>query len=93
MSLGRIVFDCSLSLDITRIAFTRGVIAVSAHGKVTTVPSGTVPYAIYGEDKSLILAGRCDFDSLLAGNRVQKGDTISMTHDLFVDVTGVAKGK
>ena len=84
MNHGKIVFDCGLTLKVTQLFMQRGMINLHAEGRVTDIPAGVVPYAIYGDDEALVAVGRCDWDKLITV-RPRKGDTLVVALALTIE--------
>ena len=87
MNRGSIIFDCGLKLRVTQLFMKGGAIHLHAEGRVTTIPAGVIPYAIYGEDDKLVAVGRCDWDKMTAkGMRgLAKGNTLVLSLALTID--------
>lgn len=86
MNRGSVIFDCGLKLRVTQLFMQHGMIRLQAEGRVTTIPAGVVPYAIYGEDETLVGVGRCDWDKLtLSARTMRKGDTLVLNLDLNIE--------
>ena len=87
MRHGQVVFDCGLKLRVTQLFMKGGAIHLHAEGRVTTIPAGVIPYAIYGEDDKLVAVGRCDWDKMTAkGMRgLAKGRTLVLSLALAIE--------